>query len=364
MVEKDFVIVGAGLTGSTIARFLADHNQDVIILDRKDHPAGNVYDYRHECGAMVHKYGPHYFRCGSEKIWNFLNRFTAFYNWPATIRSKVDGACLNWPVTRDYIEKIAGKNWEKGLFKGDPSNFEEACLAKMPRQLYELFVKGYTEKQWGVKAASLDKELAVRITINKPNIQTLTPGYKWNALPRNGYTEMVRNMIDGIPLQLKTDYLQNRNTVVAKKMLVFTGPIDEFFDYKYGKLKYRGQNRHIEYLENTEQYQPCIQVNYPNIEDPRIRTIEWKHLMHPDEKDDVKGTLLTHETPFTPEDPVNFEYPFPDRENKQLYEQYKAESQKLHNVLICGRLGEYRYYDMDQAVGRAMKLAYEILERF
>ena len=171
-------------------------------------------------------------------------------------------------------------------------------------------------------------------------------------------------MIDGIPLELEFDYLQNREKVVANKMLIFTGPIDEFFGYKYGKLKYRGQNRRIEHLENTGQCQPCIQVNYPNIEDPRIRTIEWKHLMHPDEKEKVQGTVLTHETPFTPENSANFEYPFPDKINKQLYEQYRAESQTLENVLICGRLGEYRYYDMDQAIGRAMKLASETLEKF
>jgi UDP-galactopyranose mutase len=362
MIKADFVIVGAGLTGSSIARILTDHGQNVIILDRKSHVAGNVYDYRHESGAMIHKYGPHYFRCGSEKIWNFLNRFTDFYDWSATLRSKVNGEYLNWPVNQDYIEKLAGKNWE--LFKGEPSNFEEACLAKMPVQLYELFIKGYTEKQWGVNTTDLDKELAVRITINKSNVNTLTPNHKWNALPRNGYTEMVRNMIDGIPVELEYDYLENKENVVANKLLIFTGPIDEFFSYKYGKLKYRGQNRRIEHLKDVDQYQPCIQVNYPNIEDPRIRTIEWKHLMHPDEKAKVDGTLLTHETPFTPENANQYEYPFPDKINKNLYEQYKAETQQLDKVLICGRLGEYRYYDMDQAIGRAMKLASEILDKF
>jgi len=116
MIKADFIIVGAGLTGSTIARILTDHGQDVIIIDRKNHLAGNVYDYRHESGAMIHKYGPHYFRCGSEKIWNFLNRFTEFYNWSATIRSKVNGEYLNWPVNQDYIAKIAGKDWEKENF--------------------------------------------------------------------------------------------------------------------------------------------------------------------------------------------------------------------------------------------------------
>src|SRR4051794_26787537 len=359
MIRADFVIVGSGLTGSTIARILADYKQKVIILERKDHVAGNVYDYKHESGAMIHKYGPHYFRCGSEKIWNFVNRFSTFYNWSAELRSKVKNEYLNWPVQQSYIEEIAGTQWN--LFKDEPKNFEEGCLAKMPPELYELFIKGYTEKQWGVKCTELDKDLATRITINKSNVNTLTPNHKWNALPRKGYTEMVRNMLDGIDVITECDYLKNRKNIIANKLLVFTGPIDEFFGYKYGKLKYRGQNRRIEHLPQTEQYQPYIQVNYPNADEQRIRTIEWKHLMHADDKKNIKGTLLTHETPFTPHTPHQYEYPFPDKANKVLYEKYKKEADTLNNVLICGRLGEYRYYDMDQAIGRAMNFASDIL---
>jgi UDP-galactopyranose mutase len=362
MIKADFVIVGAGLTGSTLGRILADHGQDVIILERKDHIAGNVFDYKHESGAMIHKYGPHYFRCGSEKIWNFVNRFSDFYPWSAELRSKVNDEYLNWPVQQSYIEKVAGTEWD--LFQGEPKNFEEACLAKMPRELYELFIKGYTEKQWGVKCVELDKELANRITINKSNVNTLTPNHKWNALPIRGYTEMVRNMIGDIRVELGFDYLKNKQRVVANKLLIFTGPVDEFFGYKYGKLKYRGQQRNVEYLPHAEEYQPFIQVNYPNSSDPRIRTIEWKHLMPKGDKKNIQGTVLTHETPFTPETPNQYEYPFPDKVNKVLYEQYKQAAEALENVLICGRLGEYRYYDMDQAIGRAMNFAADILDKF
>jgi UDP-galactopyranose mutase len=276
------------------------------------------------------------------------------------LKSKIGDEYLNWPVNQSYIEKIAGKEWN--LFKGEPSNFEEACLAKMPKELYELFIKGYTEKQWGVNTTQLDKELATRITINKANVNTLTPNHKWNALPAEGYTEMVRNMIGDIRIKLNYDYLTHRNNVVANKCLIFTGPIDEYFDYKYGKLKYRGQNRKLEYLKDVNQHQPCIQVNYPNAEDPRIRTIEWKHLMPEEKKQDIKGTVLTHETPFTPDNANQYEYPFPDKANKFLYEKYKKETQSLTNTIICGRLGEYRYYDMDQAIGRAMGIASKLLE--
>jgi UDP-galactopyranose mutase len=361
MIKADFIIVGSGLTGSTIARILADDNRDVLILDRRNHIAGNVYDYEHESGARIHKYGPHYFRCNSETTWNFVNRFSEFYEWTAELRTRVNGKYLNWPITQAYIEKSVGK--ELNRFVGEPATFEDACLAKMPRESYETFVKGYTEKQWGVECSELSKELANRITINESDVATLTPKHRWNALPRYGYTEMVRNMIGGIKVKLNFDYLENRNDVVANKLLVFTGPIDEFFNFKYGKLKYRSQNRKVEHLPDTEQYQPYVQVNYPNADDLRLRTIEWKHLMHERDRKKVKGTVLTHEIPFTPDNPDQYEYPFPDKINKALCKKYQQEAAALKGVLICGRLGEYKYYDMDQAIERAMNVGWDILKR-
>lgn len=363
MIKADFVIVGSGLTGSTIARILADHHQDAIVVERKNHIAGNVYDYRHESGARIHKYGPHYFRCGSEKIWRFVNRFAGFYEWSAVIASRVDGTYLNWPVQQSVIERVAGTTWN--LFKGEPRNFEEACLSRMPVPVYELLIKGYTEKQWGVRCVDLDSQLAARITVHKANTTpALTPDRRWNALPVGGYTELVRSMLDGIPVMTGYDYLANRHRVIANKLLVFTGPIDEFFGYKYGRLKYRAQLRSVEYLPHIEQYQPYVQVNYPHAQESRIRTIEWKHLMREHDRKRVQGTVVTHETPFTPDDPYDYEYPFPDVTNQTLFRRYRKDADGLANVVICGRLGEYRYYDMDQAIGRAMGLASAILEKY
>ena len=230
VVTADFIVVGSGLTGSTIARLLTDHGQEVVILERKDHIAGNVYDYRHESGALIHQYGPHYFRCGSERIWAFVNRFSRFYDWSAVVRSKVDDAYLAWPVQQALIERFAGPAWRR--FEGEPSNFEEACLSKIPAPLYELLIKGYTEKQWGVRCVDLDKELAARISINKSNADVLTPNRRWNALPRDGYTAMVQRMIAGIAIETRFDYLRRQHEVVARKLLIFTGPIDEYFGYK------------------------------------------------------------------------------------------------------------------------------------
>lgn len=361
-ITADFVVVGSGLTGSTIARLLADQGQDVVILDRRDHIAGNVFDYQHASGAMVHQYGPHYFRCNNERIWNFLNRFTAFYNWAPIIKSKVHNQHLGWPVNADYVNQVVGQDW--GLFTGESENFEQECLSRLPQPIYEQFIKGYTEKQWGVPATSLSKKLAARITINKGTEQTLTPNHRWNALPANGYTAMVKNMLGDIPVHLGIDYLKHKEQIHAKHLLIFTGLIDEFFDYKLGRLKYRGQNRATEYFPEQDNYQPCVQVNYPSPDDPRIRTIEWKHLQPADSTSTIKGTVVTHETPLTPSDPSHFEYPFPDHANADLYKHYRAEAKKLQDVLICGRLGEYRYYDMDHAIGRAMKLADDILAKF
>src|SRR3954464_2580859 len=231
MIQSDFVIVGAGLTGSTIARLLTDYGQEVVILDRKDHIAGNVYDFKHESGAMIHKYGPHYFRCGSEKIWSFLNRFTSFYNWSAVLKSKVVNEYLSWPVNEAYINSIVGEDWN--LLKGEPTNFEEVCLSRMPKEIYEMFIKGYTEKQWGVKATELSKDLAVRITINKGTVNTLTPTLRRNALPAQGYTEMVRGIIGDIPVKLNYDYLQQRENVKANKLLILPWSSNEFSRCKF-----------------------------------------------------------------------------------------------------------------------------------
>lgn len=360
-IQADYIIVGSGLTGSTIARMLADQGRDVVILDRKDHIAGNVFDYRHDSGIMVHRYGPHYFRCKNRRIWDFLNRFSSFYDWSATIRSRVGDEHFSWPVNENYVNALVGTEWN--LFEGEPANFEEACLSRLPQQIYEIFIKGYTEKQWGVQAATLSKKLANRISLNRGNATTLTPNHRWNALPANGYTEMVRGMIGDIPVHLNFDYFRNSDRVTARRLLVFTGLIDEFFGYKFGKLKYRGQNRKLEYFPEREQYQPCIQVNYPSPDDPRIRTIEWKHLMRPADLQGVRGTVVTHETPLTPDDPTQYEYPFPDATNASLYKRYRAEANKLPDALICGRLGEYRYYDMDHAIGRAMQLGRQILKQ-
>jgi len=358
----EYLIVGSGLTGTVIARSLTEQRRSVLVLDRRSHCGGNVHDHLHASGIRVHTYGPHYFRTDSESLWRFVNRFTSFYKYEPALQTWVDGQYENWPITASYLKRAVGDTWEPA-FKGEPSNFEEASLAMMPEVIYRKFVKGYSEKQWGVPAASLSASLAKRFDVRQDN-ETRLMRKKFQGIPVDGYATMMKNMLAGIPLKLNCDYLKHCGEFPYRRMLIFTGPIDEFFDFEFGRLKYRGQTRTDRWIPDVEFAQPCGQVNNPDPDNgPHIRTLEWKHMMPADEARAIQGTLLTQEVSMTPAEPDRFEYPFPDAQNAQLYERYRLRAESRSDLLICGRLGEYRYYDMDQAIARALKLAEEILRR-
>jgi UDP-galactopyranose mutase len=256
---------------------------------------------------------------------------------------------------------MAGENWQPSK-NGASANFEEACLAHFPRIVYEQFIKGYTEKQWGVPSAQMSVDLFKRVAVRHGDDPRLVM-HRHQGIPLDGYAAWMKRMLEGIPLRLETDYLREREEFTACKQLIFTGPIDEFFDFELGRLKYRGQAREHVYLKDVERFQQYAQVNNPDPAcGPHIRTLEWKHMLPPAEAAARRGTMVTRETPFTPADPDHYEYPFPDAENATLYRRYRERAHALSNVLICGRLGEYRYYDMDQAIARAQVLAERILE--
>jgi UDP-galactopyranose mutase len=363
----DYLIVGSGLTGSVIARALADAGRDVLMVERRDHVGGNVHDHKHASGIRIHTYGPHYFRTNSDRIWDFVTRFAKFYKYEASLKTLVDGQYENWPIAASYIAKHVGKDW-KPEFTGTPTNFEEAALSLMPRKVYEKFIKEYNEKQWGVPAHTLSADLCKRFDVRADDEPRLKPDCKHQGIPLLGYAHLTQKMVAGIPVKLGFDYLKRRDEVKADKLTVFTGPIDAYFGYELGKLKYRGQKREHRYEESAPGgfAQPCGQVNTPmHDQGPAIRTLEWKHMMPPPEVSPdahaITGTVLTTETPYTPTEIGGYEYPFPDAPNAELYQRYRAKADNLPGVLICGRLGEYRYFDMDQAIGRAMLLAERIL---
>lgn len=356
----DFVVVGSGLTGAVIARTLAEAGQSVLVVERRSHLGGNVFDETHQSGIRIHKYGPHYFRTNSDKIWQFVNRFARFQPFEAVLKSYVDGRYENWPVAGSYIRRAVGQNWQPEPLE-EPRNFEEASLAMMPRLVYEKFVRGYTEKQWGVPAASLAAGLAKRFDVRHDDEPRLMR-HRYQGVPANGYATFMQELLKGIRVVLNCDYLLRKAELPARKMVVYTGPIDEYFGFCFGKLKYRGQRRQHEYLPDSDWAQPCVQVNNPDpANGPHIRSIEWKHIMAPEYARRIHGTVLTREITYTPSDANDYEYPFPDDASSLLYSLYAQRAQAIPDLLVCGRLGEYRYYDMDQAIARAQVLAERIV---
>ncbi len=359
MTTVDYLVIGSGLTGSTIARCLQDRGREVLVLDRRRHRGGNVHDFSDDSGLRIHTYGPHYFRCSSDRIWNYVRRFSDFYAFAPVIQCQVGDRYEPWPVNRSRFAEWPG--WEAECPKQEPTNFEEACLKKMPRPIYNRYIRDYTRRQWGVEPHTLERELADRVRINEPHEVVLTPQHRHQVLPANGYASFMENMLAGIPTQLGVDYLQCRDDFHARRLLIFTGPIDELFGFDFGRLHYRGQRRVHQTFSQPGPVQPCPQVNYPTAgEHSPIRTIEWRQLLPAEHQSRVQQTIITGEFPFSPTDPDQFEYPFPDRANRELYRRYRERANTDPRLLVCGRLGEYRYFDMDQAIGHALMIAQKI----
>lgn len=356
----DYLVVGSGLTGSTIARRLADAGREVLVLERRAEIGGNVRDSLHQSGVRVGTYGPHYFRCSSSRIWDFVNRFAEFQPFHARVQALVNGTYEDWPINWRHVQRYP--DWRPPSTNSPPCNFEEACLRKVPPQIYRTMIEGYTRKQWGVDPKTLSPDLARRIRVNLPDDHSLAPHCRYQALPVGGYAVWMETMLEGIPCLCGVDFLQRRDEFRARKLLVSTGSVDEFFGFDEGRLGYRSQRRIEYFFPDRDLIQPCVQINHPNgdVEEP-IRTIEWKHLLPPEKRPGARGTVITCEHPYSPSDPDAFEYPFPDLVNDALYRRYRARAERIPNLLICGRLGDYRYYDMDHAIGRALMLADRLL---
>ncbi|MFD1140003.1 UDP-galactopyranose mutase [Larkinella insperata] len=359
MQHYDFAIVGAGYAGSVLAERLASQSgKKVLVLDKRPHIGGNAYDYYNEDGILIHLYGPHIFHTNSADVFSYLSNFTEWRPYEHRVLASVEGQLLPIPINLDTVNKLYGKNFTSeelaDYFKtvGEPveniQTSEDVVVSQVGRDLYEKFFKNYTKKQWGVYPSELDKSVTSRIP-TRTNQDDRYFSDEFQAMPLHGFTKMFEKMVDhpNITLMLSTDFKDVKDNL-SYDQLIYTGPVDEYFDHCYGKLPYR--SLHFEHKTlNEEWHQPVAVVNYPN-DHPYTRITEYKHLTgqeHPTK------TSITFEYPQAEGDPY---YPVPMPENAELYRKYKQLADQQENVHFVGRLGTYRYYNMDQVVAQALTL--------
>ncbi len=354
----DYLIVGAGFAGSVLAERLArDAGMKVLLADIRPHIGGNTYDYYNDDGLLIHKYGPHIFHTNSKAVFDYLSQFTAWRSYQHRVRVWVDGQLLPMPINLDTINQLYGTNFNSfqldDFFKSvaEPREqirtSEDVVVSKVGRELYEKFFRNYTRKQWGLDPSELDAAVTARVPVRtNRDDRYFTDTYQ--AMPLHGYTKMFERMLahPNIKVMLNTDY-REIDGVIPYRQMIYTGPIDEFFNYRYGKLPYRSLEFKFETL-NTAQHQPVAVVNYPN-DYAYTRVTEFKHLTgqeHP-------KTTLVYEYPQAEGDPY---YPILRAENNELYKQYKALAEASNGVHFAGRLATYKYYNMDQVVAQALAL--------
>jgi UDP-galactopyranose mutase len=354
----DYVIVGAGFAGSVLAERLATQSKKkVLLIEKRNHIGGNAYDFYNQDGILIHKYGPHIFHTNSEDIFDYLSKFTQWRHYEHKVLASVENQLLPIPINLDTVNKLYGHNFtseelaayfEKVGEKIETiRTSEDVVVSQIGRDLYEKFFRGYTLKQWGCDPSELDKMVTSRIpTRTNHDDRYFTDTFQY--MPLQGYTRMFENMLDhpNIHIMLNTDFAEVKDYFDYRK-IIYTGPVDEYFDYCYGKLPYRSL-RFEHSTVDTPMFQKVAVVNYPMTE-KFTRITEYKHLTGQQHS----KTSITHEYPCWDGDPY---YPVPKPENALLYQQYKELAELLPNVHFVGRLGTYRYYNMDQVVGQALTL--------
>ena len=353
----DYLIVGAGLFGAVFARQAADRGYSVLVVDKRDHIAGNVYCEEVE-GIQVHTYGAHIFHTSNRKVWDFVNSFVEFNRYTNSPVANFKGEMYNMPFNMNTFSKMWGIstpdeakaiiNEQRKVISGEPQNLEEQAISLVGTDIYRKLVKGYTEKQWGRDCTELPafiiRRLPVRYTYDNNYFNDLYQG-----IPIGGYNLLIEKLFAGCDMVTGVDYLDDRAHWDAQaEKVVFTGPIDAFFGYKLGKLQYRTVRFETEVLD-TDNYQGVAVVNYTDRETPYTRIIEHKHF----EFGTQSKTVISREYPSEWTEGMEPYYPVNDACNQALYQQYAALAQQ-ENVIFGGRLGEYKYYDMDKVIEAAM----------
>lgn len=357
----DYLIVGAGLYGATFANKMKEYGKKVLVIERRNHIGGNCYTEVTN-NIDVHKYGAHIFHTSNKEVWDYVNQFAEFNNYInspiATSKGKLYNLPFNmntfyqlWGVcTPEEAQKKIEEQRAEYAHITEPQNLEEQALVLGGRDIYEILIKGYSEKQWGMKAVDIPafiiRRLPFRFTFNNNYFND-----KYQGIPCEGYTNLIANMLEGIEILLNTDFFSNKDQY--KKMahkIIFTGPIDAYFDYCYGPLAYRSLHFEHEVLENTNNYQGNAVLNYTDADIPYTRIIEHKHFVFGQQK----GTVLTKEYPAQWEIGKESFYPVNDEKNQALYHKYRQLQQQEQDIIFGGRLGQYAYYDMDKTIEQAM----------
>jgi UDP-galactopyranose mutase len=351
----DFLVVGAGFAGATVAERLAAHGRRVLVVDKRPHIAGNAYDSYDADGVLVHHYGPHIFHTNSKEVFDYLSAFTEWRPYAHRVLAQVDGQLVPIPINLDTINALYGTHLSADELEAflaarrevrpEVRNSEDVVVSKVGRELFEKFYRGYTRKQWGREPRELDASVAGRVPVRtNRDPRYFTDAYQ--AMPRHGYTALFARMLQrpGISVLLQADFREVRHEV-AYEHLVFTGPVDEYFDHCFGPLPYRSL-RFVFESHAAERVQPVATINYPNDYD-FTRVTEFKHITG-----QVHGrTVLVYEYPQAEGDPY---YPVPAPEARQLYARYAELAERERRVTFVGRLGTYRYYNMDQVVAQAL----------
>lgn len=361
-MSYDYLIVGAGITGATVARVLAEAGRKVLLVERRNHGGGNCYDEYDGHGILIHKYGPHIFHTNHKEVWDFLSEFTEWRAYQHKVKAYVEGKLLPFPINIDTINRLYGLSLEEGHLEGyldkvrerleRITNSKEAVIAKVGADLYEKFFKNYTLKQWGLSAEELAPLVCERIPV-RFNREDRYFTDEYQGMPLQGYARLFEKMIshENIRVLLKTDYRDIANCT-AYKALVYTGQIDEYFGYCHGRLGYRSLRFDFKNF-SMPSFQDYAVINYPN-DYEYTRITEYKKLTG----QEAASTTVSYEYPRNEGDPF---YPMPTEENQKLYTKYLKESEKLSKVVFAGRLGSYRYMNMDIACLEGLKHARELL---
>ena len=381
MKRYDYLIIGCGLYGSVIAEQLTRSSRSCLVIDKRSHVGGNVYTEKVR-DIIVHKYGAHIFHTNNKTVWDYINSFSEFNRYTNSPLANYKGELYSLPFNMNTFYQIWGvttpeaaqkkieeqkqdaieKMYSAGIT--EPRNLEEQAICLIGKDIYEKLIKGYTEKQWGRKCTELPafiiKRLPVRFVFDNNYFND-----KYQGIPMGGYTQIIEKMLDGIEVKLNYDYFEHKQELdnIAEK-IVFTGPIDKYYDYKFGELEYRSLRFEEEEL-NIQNYQGNAVVNYTEYEVPYTRIIEHKHFEYAKslgQEDTISKTIITREYPDTWNREKEAYYPINNDKNNELYQKYADLASKDKNVIFGGRLGMYKYYDMDKVISEALKCVEENLK--